>query len=862
MTNVPVVNLWGGAFAPGVANTYFLSDAVVKGTSTIAPSTTNTKIRSLTVQGPVVPITGTDGTPTSAGTSLTINSNAVFVAGNFTASGPTLLNATQNVVVEGGLTGTGSIDKWGGGTLALLGDSTSYSGNIRVYQGALQVQNGNATTVTPQLGTGMFDVMPGAILRITSPLGLSEPGEAADGSQASVSFTAVDPIFNTVGIASITLPAQYQGKFYHSTPRITINGFSPQPAEAVADIDPTTGAIVGIHITNPGSYDASSGDPTITIDIEAPGASMSAPEGSQLAIHSDRAGLGILSLLYGGGGATLPQNVQFYAHNGLYGGVVAIDTVGFTASLNLNAVAIHSEGVGESPNIFLGSTLGGTFQGFVIDPVGSGDATSGRYYLGGGGGLLNINTSALYGGGNETEGGSLVYIGANSNLNVFESLNMALGGGNIALNNVQTHGDTSIQGGGTLTIGIHGALDSTLFEGARGGLNFNGNTHPVFAASNSAIGLALLQPSTLLGRVTLNPTLTIQNDIYFSGDLGVNTNNSNDVIFSGNVYLGTNLQRNLLAPTNGTSRFFNIGSTSGSAGRVYFTGDIMDARPFIDPFDPDQIPQQFGHDNQLIKQGVGVMHMSGTNTYTGNTHILAGFIALTHDNDIPSISTGQAVFMQGGGLGVWEAAPADGSHLTPYADRSLSNTVIIYPQGAGPYGVANSLNGLGVFDIGPGFKFSQVDGSISGGGTLQKQGLGTLVLGANTVGDQYTIANAVTGMNVLGGVLQFNTLSASGDQTQPSAQQMTAGATTANGSRNVTGLATTAGLAPGMPVNGANIAPGTTIAAVTGATTLTLSANAAGAAGTLRFGGLSNLTFQLASLPPQTPRTVPPISSP
>lgn len=852
-TNVPVVNLWGGAFAPGVANTYFLSDAVVKGTSTIAPSTANSKIRSLTVQGPVVPITGTDGTPTSAGTSLTIGTNALFVAGNFTASGPTLLNATQNVVVEGGLTGTGSIDKWGNGTLALLGDSTSYSGNIRVYQGALQLQNGNAATVTPQLGTGMIDVMPGAILRITSPLGLSEAGAAADGSNAIVALTApVDSGFGlTVGIASITLPAQYQGKFYHSTPRITVSspGFANTvPAEAVADLDPATGAILGFHITNPGVFDASSGDPTIVIDIAAPGASTSAPEGSQLGIHSDRAGLGILSLLYGGGGATLPQNVQFYAHNGLYGGVVAIDTVGFTASLNLNAVAIHSEGVGESPNVFLGSTLGGTFQGFVIDPVGSGSATSGRYYLGGGGGLLNINTSALYGGGNTGEGGSLVYIGANSNLNVFESLNMALGGGNIALNNVQSHGDTSIQGGGTLTIGIHGALDSTLFEGVRGGLNFNGNTHPVFAASNSAIGLALLQPSTLLGKATLNPTLTIKNDIYFSGDLGVNTNNSNDVVFSGDVYLGTNLQRNLLAPTSGTSRFFNIGNTSGSAGRVYFLGDIMDARPFIDPFDPDQIPQQFGHDNQLIKQGVGVMHMSGTNTYTGNTHILAGFIALTHDNDIPSISTGQAVFLQGGGLGVWEAAPADGTHATPYADRSLSNTVIIYPQGAGPYGVANTLNGFGVFDIGPGLKFSQVDGSISGGGTLQKQGLGTLVLGANTVGDQYTIANAVTGMNVLGGVLQFNTLSASGDQTQPSAQQMTAGATTTNGSLNVTAMATTAGLAPGMPVNGTNIAPGTTIAAVTGATTLTLSTAASGAAGTLRFGGLSNMTFQIANL--------------
>ncbi|MGC3968305.1 MAG: hypothetical protein QM775_13310 [Pirellulales bacterium] len=310
-------------------------------------------------------------------------------------------------------------------------------------------------------------------------------------------------------------------------------------------------------------------------------------------------------------------------------------------------------------------------------------------------------------------------IGANSNQNVFESLNMALGGGNVAFNNVQFHGNTSIQGGGTLTIGIHGALDQTLFDNHLGAVQFNGNTHPAFASSNSAIGLAVLQPSALLGRATLNPTLTIRNDIYFSGDLGVNTNNGNDVIFTGRVYLGNSLER----PTEGAegaSRFFNIGN-AGTPGRVYFRGNIVDGTTVSG-----------AHDNQVIKQGVGVMHMEGVNTYTGNTHILAGFIALTTDNDIPKFSPGQSVFFQGGGLAVWEAAPTANTFINGERDatRRFSDTMIIYQQAAGPYGVANSPNGFGIFDIAAGLRFSQVGGSLSGGGTLIKQGQGTLVLGA------------------------------------------------------------------------------------------------------------------------------------
>ncbi|MGC3968304.1 MAG: hypothetical protein QM775_13305 [Pirellulales bacterium] len=101
----------------------------------------------------------------------------------------------------------------------------------------------------------------------------------------------------------------------------------------------------------------------------------------------------MLSLIYGGQQG-LPTGVEFFANNGLYGGVIAIDTVGFTASLNLYDVKINKQSSADSPALYLGSTLGGTYQGALLTPQGSSLASSGRYYLGGGGGLLNINTSA------------------------------------------------------------------------------------------------------------------------------------------------------------------------------------------------------------------------------------------------------------------------------------------------------------------------------------------------------------------------------------------------------------------------------------------------------------------------------------
>jgi len=804
------VYLWGGVFQPSLNSTFYRNDLNVMSTSTFAPSQANTKIQNLTVNPYVVGVNGTDGSATSTGTSLTIATQNAYVANSFNVAGNVLLTTQTSLLIEGTPTNNSalvngaapaapnSIDKWGNGTLAILGNSPTYTGKITVYQGALQSQDARASS-TP-FGSGLVDVMPGAIIRLAAPTNVVQ-GIAADGSTAALG-SSVD--VDDDKVVSVSVPSN-AGKYYHTAPYVFLVGGGGSGATAEARLDPRDGSIIGIDVTNPGSGYSTAPDVMIGTFYQGDPLGMLNDPGSQLAIHSDRAGLGVLSMMYGGRDAALPTGVQFNNYNGLYGGVVAIDTVGFTADLDLSTVTINRlrDPVGDpliagTPFVYLGSTLGGTFQGTSLAPT-----AGATFYLGGGGGLLNINTFVL-------GGPNTVYIGALSNENVYESLAMAQGGGNVAFNNLTAHRFTRINGGGTLTIGTYGVLDQTER------LAFNGNTHPVFSGASASN--ALLQVSPFLGRATVNTPLTINTPLYFFGDLGVNTNNGNDVIFSGQVNLGLDLEDNV---SSGASRFFNIGNTSGNPGRVYFTGGIGDG---------------VGINNQVVKQGTGVMHMSGNNTYTGNTFLLNGFIALSNDEDIPDESF-QSVFMQGGGLGVWESAPLNAQP----ANRTFDDKIIIYPQNTGPFGIANVANGFGVVDVGPGLKYSQTDGSISGGGTLIKQGLGTMVLG--DAAEEFKIANAITGITVNGGVLQFDTFAAAGDQTQPNSSAFLFTGTTAAGNATVTltGLNTTAGLAPGMAITGQNIPGDTRILQILSATQFTLTNNAlaAGAGAILRSGGFS-----------------------
>ena len=175
------INLYGGIYQPNAA-TIFLNPVVANNSTTITPAA-NSMFQSLTINGLAVAPQGTDGSVTSTGTIVTTTAQLVALVGNLTVNGNAILNVgAQNMQVGGmtlgsgyagttynggaGLSGTGNLDKWGAGTLAILGSSTGYSGNINVWQGVLQFQDGIATA--NGYGSGNITVQPGGILLLAA----------------------------------------------------------------------------------------------------------------------------------------------------------------------------------------------------------------------------------------------------------------------------------------------------------------------------------------------------------------------------------------------------------------------------------------------------------------------------------------------------------------------------------------------------------------------------------------------------------------------------------------------------------------------------------------------------------------------
>ncbi|NBV79829.1 MAG: hypothetical protein EBR62_08210, partial [Verrucomicrobia bacterium] len=265
----------------------------------------------------------------------------------------------------------------------------------------------------------------------------------------------------------------------------------------------------------------------------------------------------------------------------------------------------------------------------------------------------------------------------------------------------------------------------------------------------------------------------------------------------------------------------------------------------------------------MTKSGPGDLNLSGANTYTGGTFIAGGSVLINSDASLGAVPATAAtnLTLSGGRLLVYP------NNVTLAATR---NVTLLGDASALNAGTNTTLT---------------VNGVISGPGGLMANGAGTLVLGnANTftgntrpasgtliLGDANALAGSTLELNAADlGAVSFGTLTAAslgglqGNRnlvltnaaTTPAALALTVGgngastafsgvlsglgslvkngagtlalsnytvtATTTSGLTTVTALSGTSGLSVGQSVTGANIAAGTTIAAING-TTITLS---------------------------------------
>jgi autotransporter-associated beta strand protein len=220
----------------------------------------------------------------------------------------------------------------------------------------------------------------------------------------------------------------------------------------------------------------------------------------------------------------------------------------------------------------------------------------------------------------------------------------------------------SVEGPATLTVsggvilsGINGSnnLPGTPSMINAGGLNFGAATGYVHTAAdlmiNSPVGGSGGLVKSGFGTLVLNGTNS------FTGGL---TANSGIVQFSSDANLGasgqpitlnsgvaassvvgalTYIPNNLFTPANGTAVTVNRPVTVGPAGTS--VGTTL-ADNFL------TLPGPIGGTGQLFKTGAGVLGLTGSNTYTGNTVTVAGI--LTADGDAALGDPSSNVLLAGG----------------------------------------------------------------------------------------------------------------------------------------------------------------------------------------------------------------------
>jgi autotransporter-associated beta strand protein len=387
---------------------------------------------------------------------------------------------------------------------------------------------------------------------------------------------------------------------------------------------------------------------------------------SQVTVNSDLGGIATIGQMYVGDPAALPaMTINSTAPH--FGVSLGIGAVGYSQNINQSTLF--------GGNAYLGAALGysGVFTG-TLTPAAAG------YLLGGSQGTLRI-ASPLTGSSDAIIGISMTNTGSRADQFVNNS------GGVVQYDVPMSYsGNTILNVGPLLRLSAKNALTNT------GNLVLAGGQLRADPASGQN---RMIAPISLSNTVIMTADSTIQME-----------NSAYDFRIGGNIQLApgsTGVVRTLAIAND------QPGAAANNAGMVYLDGGISDGPG--------------GSGNHFMKNGVGTLFFTGTNTYTGTTTIQQGLIGINADSDWGA-TTGN-INAPGGGIAIWENSFTTGKN---YSARGGNLHV----------------------DVAGGLTLTQAASSVvDGDNSIVKRGLGTLILNGE---------NAVTGLFAGDGVLQFNSL--------------------------------------------------------------------------------------------------------
>jgi autotransporter-associated beta strand protein len=458
---------------PNGTGSYFLPDRGAAGEASVVNIS----------GGSIIQIAG-GGTPTNSninGLAVGLNNvgnltSTITISGSgqfLTPSLTTKLNDTNSGNAAGGNATNVSVLNMKGGTLQTLGFGTAVNsggGNgyaVINFNGGT-IKAGNASNSSFLSGLGAVNVYSG--------------NGTIDNN--GVNITIAQPLLAASGTGVGTVPLGTAGSGYIAPPQLIFaggtlaNGVPANTATGYATINPTTGAVTGIVITNPGSYTSTTG---LTVALSGPTGGTATTLGTLTTLANVSGGMTFQGL----GTTTLTAANTYAGVTTVNGGILAVSGSGqitdssqiLVANTNAAGGAIYQSG-SSSVVTSTSTTLGG-FQ------VGSAVGAAGYYNLASG--VINV-ASAGTGTGEIEVGGSGGGAGTFAQLDMSGgTINLPNNSGSYFLPDRGAAGEISVVNisGGTVQIAGGAAPANGAYDGLAVGLNNVGNLISTITFSNS-----------------------------------------------------------------------------------------------------------------------------------------------------------------------------------------------------------------------------------------------------------------------------------------------------------------------------------------------------------------------------------------
>ncbi len=619
------------------------SAATGGGTATIASVLSGTQGLDKTGTGTLV-LTGANtysgGTTISAGTlQIGDGGTAGSVVGDIVDNGALVFNRSDAVTFAGVISGTGTLDKQGAGTLALTGVST-FTGGTTVTAGTLQLSGGASLA-------GDVDVLSGATLA-GDPAGA---GTSSVGANVTVRGGGTLAAVSGASAVSVTIGGNL-GLASGATTAIALE--TPSNGNAAFAVSGNLGLDGTVNLTagsafNSGTYRLF--DYTGTLS----GAGLTlgtTPAHSLFAVDTatnHQVNLAVAAGLWWNGSTTTAGG------SSVQGGAGTWDGTGATTNWT-NAAGSSANGWGQGSLGIFGGTAGTVTVATTTVPQAAGlEFVTSGYTLSGGEIALssfhgNTTTRILVEDTSATGGGTATIASVLSGSQMLEKT----GTGTLVLSDANTYSGGTTITAGTLQIGSGGTAGEVVGD-------ITNNAALAFKRSDSVTYAGVISGTGSLEQKG-SGTLTLT---------GVNTYSGGTTVSAGTLQIGN-------------------GGTSGSiTGAIVNNGAVIFNRS-----DAATYAGVISGTGSLEQTGAGTLTLTGNNTYGGTTTISAGTL---------QIGTGGTSGTAGSG--------------------AITNNAAL------------------IFDRSDSVTFA---GAISGSGTVEQKGTGTLILTGHGTGTGTTTVSAGT----------------------------------------------------------------------------------------------------------------------